>query len=95
MEALHKKYQTQGLVILAVSVDENRKDMDDFLKRNAVTFGVLRDAAQKLVAKAGIGAMPSSFLFDRQGKARFVHGGFRGAETRKKYEEEIESLFKQ
>jgi thiol-disulfide isomerase/thioredoxin len=94
MEELHKRYAEKGLVIIAVNVDENRTDMESFLKKNAATFVVVRDASQKLVEKAGIATMPSSFLIDREGKVKYLHTGFRGAETKKKYEEEIESLLK-
>jgi thiol-disulfide isomerase/thioredoxin len=94
MEDLHKRYADKGLVIIAVNVDENRPEMEAFLKKNTATFTVVRDANQKLVAKAGIATMPSSFLIDREGKVKFAHTGFRGAETKKKYEEEIESLLK-
>lgn len=94
MEELHKRYAERGLLIVAVNVDENRPDMEAFLKKNAATFVVLRDPHQKLVEKTGIATMPSSFLIDREGKVRFTHTGFRGAETKKKYEEEIESLLK-
>ena len=94
MEELHKHYADRGLVIIAVNVDENRADMEAFLKKNTATFVVVRDPNQKLVEKAGIATMPSSFLIDREGKVRFTHTGFRGAETKKKYEEEIESLLK-
>jgi thiol-disulfide isomerase/thioredoxin len=94
MEELHKRYADRGLVIIAVNVDENRPDMEAFLKKNAASFTVMRDPTQKLVEKAGIATMPSSFLMDRDGKVRFTHTGFRGMETKKKYEEEIESLLK-
>jgi len=94
MEELHHRFSDKGLVIVAVNVDENRADMEAFLKKNAANFAVLRDSAQKLVATAGIATMPSSFLIDRDGKVRFVHTGYRGAETKKKYEEEIETLLK-
>ena len=94
MQDLHHRYGDKGLVIVAINVDENRSDMEDFLKKNAATFAVVRDAGQKLVAHAGIATMPSSFLIDRDGKVRFVHTGYRGAETKKKYEEEIQSLLK-
>lgn len=94
MEELHKRYGEKGLVIVAINVDEKRGDMEDFLKKNAATFAVVRDAGQKLVEQAGIATMPSSFLIDRDGKVRFVHTGFKGAETKKKYEEEIQSLIK-
>jgi len=94
MEELHKRYAERGLVIIAINVDENRPDMEAFLKKNAATFAIIRDANQKLVEKAGIATMPSSFLVDHDGKVRFMHTGFRGAETKKKYEEEIETLLK-
>ena len=92
MNELQKKYSDRGLLIVAVNVDEARKDMDEFLKANPAGFAVVRDAAQALVAKANVGTMPSSFILDRQGKVRFVHSGFHGDKTRKQYEEEIESL---
>lgn len=92
MEELHKQYGPRGLVIIAISVDQNKRDMADFLKKNPVSFAVLRDAAQKLVARVDVAAMPSSFLLDGQGKVRFIHTGFHGVETRKEYERQIESL---
>jgi thiol-disulfide isomerase/thioredoxin len=92
MEDLQKRYRERGFVILAVNVDENRAEMESFLKKNPATFTVVRDAAQKLVEKTGIATMPSSFLIDSTGKVRFVHSGYRGDETRKKYQQEIEAL---
>jgi peroxiredoxin len=55
---------------------------------------VVRDARQKLVERAGVETMPSSFLIDKNGKVAFVHSGFHGADTKKQYEREIESLLK-
>jgi thiol-disulfide isomerase/thioredoxin len=92
MNDLQKKYGDKGLVIIAVNEDEEKSDMQDFLKANKAAFTVLRDARQKLVAVAGIQTMPSSFVLDDAGKVRFAHRGFHGAETRKEYEQQIESL---
>jgi len=94
MEELHKRYQDQGLVILAINTDEKRANMEKFLKKHSTSFIVVRDAAQKLVSQADAVTMPMSFLVDREGKVRFVHDGFRGNETKKKYITEIESLLK-
>ena len=94
MNELQKKYAGKGLVIIAVNEDEEKSDMSDFLKDNAATFTVVRDAKQKLVGEAGIQTMPSSFVLDDTGKVRFTHSGFHGAETRKEYEQQIESLLK-
>ncbi len=94
MAELQKRYGPEGFVIIAINVDENKSDMEDFLKKTPATFAVVRDGSQKLVEKAGIGTMPSSFLLDRTGKVRFAHNGFRGAETKKEYAKEIETLLK-
>jgi len=94
MEELQKKYGPQGFVIIAVNVDEKKRDMEDFLKDHHVSFIVVRDGKQKLVEKAGISTMPSSFLIDQHGKVVFAHSGFHGSETTKQYEREIESLLR-
>ena len=94
MEELHQKYGSKGLVIVAVNLDKNKSDMDDFLKKHTADFTIVRDAASKLVGQVKIPTMPSSFLLDRNGRVHAFHRGFKGEETRKKYTEEIESLLK-
>jgi len=95
MEKLNQEYEKKGLTIVAVSVDEKRENMEHFLKEMKVSFATVRDAQQKLVAAADVQAMPTSFLIDRTGKVRFVHDGFYGDQTVKKYREEIEQLLKE
>jgi peroxiredoxin len=94
MEELQKKYKDQGLIILAVSVDEKAGKMATFLKKNPVSFMVVRDPEHKLVASAEPETMPTSFVIDREGRVRFIHNGFHGPTTRKEYIEQIESLLK-
>ena len=94
LNELKIKYAGRGLVIIAVNVDEERADMEMFLKANPATFTIVRDATQQLVPKTGIKTMPSSFVLDSEGKVRFAHSGFHGDKTRKQYEEQIESLLK-
>jgi len=92
--AMLKKYADKGLVIIAINLDKNKADMDDFLKSHPATFVILRDASNKLVSQVKIPTMPSSFLLDRDGKVHAFHRGFKGDETRKQYTEEIEALLK-
>jgi len=94
MEELYKRYSGKGLVIIAVNVDKNKADLDDFLKSHPADFVVLRDASNKLVSQVKIPTMPSSFLLDRDGKIHAFHRGFKGDETRKQYTDEIEALLK-
>ena len=97
MDGLQKKYGERGFVIIAVNEDEKKSDMDDFCKDNPTSFVVVRDAGadgKKLVDTTEISVMPSSFLIDAEGKVRFTHSGFHGNDSKKKYEQEIESLLK-
>jgi thiol-disulfide isomerase/thioredoxin len=94
MNELQKRYGPQGLIVIAINVDESKADMTAFLKKHSASFTVVRDATQKLVEKAGISTMPTSFLIDTNGKIRSTHSGYRGDETKKKYEQEIEGLLK-
>lgn len=95
LQALSDQYAKQGLVVLGISVDEDAAAMREFLEKHAVTFPVARDGAQKLVAAAGVSAMPSSFVVDRSGVVRFVHTGFFGEKTVEEYRTQIESLLRE
>ena len=57
--------------------DQYAAAMEAFLKKNQVSFPIVRDAAQKLVAAANVSTMPTSFLIDKQGVIQHVHTGFR------------------
>jgi thiol-disulfide isomerase/thioredoxin len=92
LQKLSDQYGAKGLVIIGVSVDEKKSEMEKFLQKNKVSFAIVRDAAHKLVATAGVETMPTSMLIDTEGKIRFVHNGFFGEKTIKEYQHEIESL---
>ncbi len=94
MDGLVKKYGEKGFVIIAVNVDDDKAEMDKFLKKTPTSFTVVRDGKQKLVAAADVATMPTSFLVGRDGKIRFTHEGFEGEPTRKQYEAQIEELLK-
>ena len=93
MDELQKKYGDR-LVVLAVNVDEKASNMDKFLKKHSVSFTVVRDAGQKLVAVVSPETMPTSFILDGTGKVCFLHSGFHGDKTRQEYIKEIDSLLK-
>lgn len=94
LNELQQAYGKQGLIILAINLDEQPEAMRKFLQEHPVSFAVVRDAAQKLVQQADVQSMPSSFVIDRTGKVRFVHTGFRGETTMADYKKQIESLIR-
>ena len=92
MKELHEKFSDKGLVIVAVSLDENKKDMDDFLKKSPVPFLILRDASGKLAERLGVSGIPASFIVGKDGKLSSSHTGFSGEESRRNYLKEISKL---
>jgi thiol-disulfide isomerase/thioredoxin len=95
MEELRKKYESSGLTILAVSIDDKRENMDRFVKSTGIHFAAVRDPKKKLVSAVDIPAMPTSLLIDRAGKIRFIHAGFHGDDTTREYTKEIEQLLQE
>lgn len=94
-DAMHEAKVNDGLVILAVSVDRKAKAYESFLKRLKPKFATVRDGSQKLVAELSPPAMPTSFIFGRDGKLRSVHRGFHGDSTVDELSSEIETLLKE
>lgn len=92
LDNLQRTYAGRGFTVLAVSVDDDPRKMKDFLAAHPVSFPVVHDARQQLVAAAGIEAMPSSFLVDRAGTIRFAHAGFKPESTPAELAAEIERL---
>jgi thiol-disulfide isomerase/thioredoxin len=92
LNQLQRRFGDKGFAVLAVSVDKDPAAWTRFLKEHPVAFPTVRDGHHKLVAAAGVEAMPTSFLVDREGKIRYVQKGFQGAETEVKLVKEIEAL---
>lgn len=89
---LQKEWADQGFVILGVSVDKNAKHYARFLKQTPPGFATVRDVSQELAATLKPPAMPTSFIFGRDGKLRTVHKGYRGDRTVELLRSEIEPL---
>lgn len=89
---LHADYAARGLLIVAVSVDDDAAAYASFAKKLAPPFWVLRDETKKLVRMVKVPAMPTSYLVGRDGKVRFMHVGFHSEDTERSLRSEIESL---
>ena len=90
LEKLQAEYKDRGFAVLGVGVDEKKDTMRTFLDQHPVSFKVLHDTDQSLVAGADIEAMPTSFLLDGSGKILAVHRGFEGEKTVAALKAEIE-----
>jgi peroxiredoxin len=93
LEKMHQRYAAHGLVIIAVSVDEKRENLDKFMKEVPVTFSVVHDDKKQAAKAFEPTRMPSSYIIDKAGVIRHVHGGFRAGDE-KKMEAEVRALLK-
>lgn len=78
---LQREWADAGFVILAISVDRKKKDYNRFLEQNEPGFATVRDVNQSLVATLAPPAMPTSFIYGRDGRLRAIHEGYRGKST--------------
>jgi len=94
MNELQQKHGGEGLVIVAVNLDQDRALADAFLQKVPAHFRVEYDQAGNYARQFGVQAMPTSFLIDRNGQVRVRHAGFR-EKQREDREQEIEQLLKE
>lgn len=91
---LHKEFAGKDVVIVAVSLDEDRKAYEAFLKKNPLPFAVLRDPKGQLADALGVQEMPTSLVIGRDGKVASVHSGAPGDKAKAKLSGELEGLLK-
>jgi len=77
LEKQNKKFSKAGFRVLAVSVDEEVRDMNRFLKQMSTSFPVFHDPNGEVAEYFGIKGMPSGVLIDRTGRVVKKHTGFR------------------
>lgn len=91
---LHEKFADKGVVIIAVSIDEDKGEMEGFLKKAKVPFVAVRDAKQKLAEKLSIESIPTTFILGRDGKIAALHNGYGGDSTKRELFAAVEKLLK-
>lgn len=81
LEGLHQRWKDEGLTVLGVNLDKDRKKADAFLALHASTFPVVFDPKGTVAASYALPGMPTTCFIDRQGLLRRVHTGFRPEEV--------------
>ena len=80
MNKLHNKYLDQGLIVIAVNLDEEISEAERFLTKYPADFIIDYDNGQ-LAEKYNVVGMPYSVLFDQTGKIASKHIGFKEKES--------------
>ncbi len=94
LSLLQENLGKKGLVILAVSVDNEMENARSFVKKYNLKLEALWDRDKKVTQLYDPETMPSSYLIDRNGNLRFVHSGYDEKEW-KRILNEIEALLEQ
>lgn len=76
LDSLFKDLRGQGVTVLAVNLDEQRKAANAFLATRPHAMPVVFDPEGKAAVAFNLQGMPSSILVDRRGIVRFVHMGY-------------------
>ncbi|MEI6131606.1 MAG: redoxin family protein [Bacillota bacterium] len=67
IESLYQKYKSQGLVVLAVDLQEDAATVQNFITQNGYTFNVLLDTNGETNAFYDLGSIPVSVFVDKAG----------------------------
>ena len=76
MNRMQSELGHDGLVIIAVNVDREHADAEQFLRSHAAQFRIVYDPQGRLPERFGVRGMPTSFLIDRNGRIQSRHEGF-------------------
>lgn len=77
MNRMHAKYADDGLVIIGVNLDADEREAQSFLDEYPAHFKTVSDPDGSLAREYDVIAMPSSYVFDRDGKRVTRHLGFK------------------
>lgn len=77
MQQMQDTYAQQGLKVIAVDVDHDRRDAERFLAAFHPSFDVRFDPTGALAERFKVQGMPTGLVIDRRGVVRFTHIGFR------------------
>jgi cytochrome c biogenesis protein CcmG/thiol:disulfide interchange protein DsbE len=93
MARMREAYGERGLVVVAVDLDEDPEAAASFLKRVEVEgkFVLVKDPEGSVAKAYGLTVMPTSLLYDRDGRPVYRHEGFHPERTAE-YERRIVEL---
>lgn len=89
---IHKR--NPDMVVLALSIDENRGKAMDFIMDRDTSLVYLHDAKREVAERFDLGGMPSAYLIDKKGMLRNRFDGYGPGEL-KSMETEVRKLLEE
>lgn len=75
LQKLYERHRSKGFEILALSIDAENIEVEEFWKDHGYRFPVAMRAPEHSKVFGAIKGPPTFFLIDRQGTLRFTHRG--------------------
>jgi cytochrome c biogenesis protein CcmG/thiol:disulfide interchange protein DsbE len=94
LDALYRELQPRGFEVLAINLDERRRDADAFLLAHPHVMPVAFDSRGAAPLAFKVQGMPTSALIDRAGNIRYTHTGY-SAKVVDEYRQEIRMLLEE
>jgi len=91
IQEVYEKYQPDGLVILALSIGEDRDTVQGYVERTGLTYTIGLDQTTEIAARYRIVGIPTHFFVDRDGILREWRIGSMSKKTMEKNVAEIMS----
>lgn len=73
VKSVYNKLHSQGFEIIGISLDENKDELQKFIKKNGITWAQYFDGKQwnnEISSRFGIDAIPAEWLIDKKGILR-------------------------
>ncbi len=67
LQEIHEEYSDEGLMLLAIDIDENPSQVEEFLQNNNLSLPVLLDIGGVVAQKYGIQYIPTTYFIDGDG----------------------------
>ncbi|WP_127588182.1 TlpA family protein disulfide reductase [Paenibacillus koleovorans] len=68
MEKVYQAYKERDVVVLAIAVGENRKEVSDYLQNKGYTFRILLDPDKSVTNAYDVQSIPTSIFIDKEGR---------------------------
>jgi cytochrome c biogenesis protein CcmG, thiol:disulfide interchange protein DsbE len=91
LQAVYERYMPQGLVLLAIDMEESQADVTAFASSMGLSFPILLDSKGNIASQYGARSIPRTFFIDSTGVIRRVSIG---AISEKELTSGIDELFK-
>lgn len=79
LDAMQRRYADEGLIVIGVNEDNTQEDAAAFLQQVPVSFRIVPDPKGEIARRFELIAMPSTFVFGRDGELAEQHLGFKVA----------------